>query len=592
MQPPVKGILLPMKPSRALAKQPVRTHRDEKAEKIQLLITLVLREYGAEHMAEVERLCLQILAIDVRHADALYILGMVSLKTGRFEVAERMMRRALAVNPNQPFYHFNLSNVLRALNRNEESLASLLHSLELKPDLVDALYNLGNVRMNEKKHEEAVTLYKRALAIKPDYVDAMCNLGGAYRQMLRLDEAVEVFQEALNLAPQNPDLYCNLGDALHAQGKLAEAVKFYNRTLELNPNHFKACNCLCNANFDLGNLAESVSWCERTLAIKPDFGDALMNQCLLQLLLGDFANGWRNYEVRWKVYPPRVFNEPLWLGAPLNGASIVLYAEQGLGDSLQFLRYAPMVAAAGGRVILDLPANLRRLAAQTPGISAVVATGEPLPPFVCRTPLMSLPLAFGTTVETIPAPVPYLFAPQEALQTAAALNWPKTGLRVGIAWTGNPSHPKNRARSVPLDLLSTLFDLEGVHFFSLQIGAPEAELKARKTRVIDLEPFTRDMADTAAQMMQMDLILTIDTSMAHLAGALGRPLWVMLNKVPDWRWLLEREDCPWYPNARLLRQPRQGDWPAVIERVRAELVELAARKKAAALPLATPASNL
>jgi tetratricopeptide (TPR) repeat protein len=565
--------------SRAVAKPPVKPHRAEKAEQIQLMMTLVLREFSAGRMAEVERFCLQILALDARHADALYILGMASSKTGRFEVAERMFRHALAVNPNQPFYHFNLSNTLRALNRNEESAASLERSLELKPDLVEAMFNKGILRMSEKKPEEAIDLYKRALTIKPDYVEALCNLGCAYRQLKRLDEAVETFQKALALSPQNADLYCNLGDALHAQGKVAEAVELYNQTLALNPKHFKAANCLCNAHFDLGHLAESVFWCERTLALKPDFGDALMNQCMLQLLLGDYANGWRNYEVRWKVYTPRVFSEPLWLGAPLNGASIVLYAEQGLGDSLQFLRYVPLVAAAGGRVILDLPANLRRLAAQTPGLDALVATGETLPPFAFRCPLMSLPLALGTTVDTIPARVPYLFAPQEALAAAAALNWPAAGLRVGIAWTGNPSHPKNRARSVPLDLLATLFDLEGVHFFSLQMGAPEAELVARKTHAVDLEPFTQDMADTAAQMMQMDLILSIDTSIAHLAGALGRPLWVMLNKLPDWRWLLEREDSPWYLTARLIRQPRQGDWPAVIERVRAELAELAAKKR-------------
>jgi tetratricopeptide (TPR) repeat protein len=581
-----------MKPARAFAQQPHRSPHDEKAEKIQLLMAMVLREYGAEHMAEVERLCLQILALNVHHADALYILGMASFKTGRFDVAERMIRRALAVHPQQPYYHFNLSNVLRALDRMEESQVSLQRALELKPDMVDALYNMGNYRMSEKKQEEAIAFYKRALAVKPDYVDALVNLGGAYRQLMRLDEAVDTFQKALALVPENADYHCNLGDALHVQGKIPEAIEFYKQTLALNPKHFKACNCLCNANFDLGNLAESVHWCEQALAIQPDFGDALMNQCLLQLLLGDYANGWRNYEVRWKVYPPRAFNEPLWQGTPLNGASIVLYAEQGLGDSLQFLRYAPMVAAAGGRVILDLPANLRRLAAQLPGISALVATGEPLPPFTWRCPLMSLPLALGTTIESIPAPVPYLSAPPEALAAAAALDWPATGLRVGIAWTGNPSHPKNRARSVPLDLLATLFDLEDVHFFSLQIGTPEAELKARKTRAVDLEPFTKDMADTAAQMMQMDLILSIDTSMAHLAGALGRPVWVMLNKVADWRWLLERDDCPWYPNARLIRQPRQGDWHGVIERVRAELTELAARKKVAESSPANPASNL
>ena len=191
---------------------------------------------------------------------------------------------------------------------------------------------------------------------------------------------------------------------------------------------------------------------------------------------------------------------------------------------------------------------------------------------------MSLPLAFGTTVETIPAQVPYLYAPQEALQKAAALGWPEKGLRVGVAWTGNPSHPKNRFRSVPLELLAKLFDLEGVHFYSLQLGEAAAELAALKTGVADLSAATGDMADTAAQMARMDLIISIDTSMAHLAGALGRPLWVLLCHTPDWRWLLEREDCPWYPTARLFRQSQPGDWEAVIERVRGELAALAQQK--------------
>jgi tetratricopeptide (TPR) repeat protein len=568
-----------------LARQPARSRSNGKPEKIQALMTQLLREYDAGRMAEVERLCLQVLAIDVRHADALYVLGMTSYKNGRYEVAERMIRRAIAVNPRQPFYHSNLGNALRFQGKFEEAAACCERALELKPDHEEACYNLGNALLSQKKLEEAAVLYRRALTIKPNYADALCNLGAVCRQQNKLDEAIEYFRKALALAPEYADLHCNLGDALHGQGKLEEAVGWYKSTLKLNPEHHKASNCLCNANFDLGHLAESVAWCERALAIKPDFGDALMNQCLLQLLVGDFASGWRNYEVRWKVYTPRVFKEPLWLGAPLKGESIVLYAEQGLGDSLQFLRYVPLVQAAGGRVILDLPANLRRLGTQIPGLAALTSIGEQLPPFVCRCPLMSLPLACGTTLETIPARVPYLFAPPEALETAAALCWPATGLRVGIAWTGNPGHPKNHARSVPLELLETLFDLEGVHFFSLQMGEAAAELAARKTRVTDLAPATKDMADTAAQMMQMDLILTIDTAMAHLAGALGRPLWVLLCHPPDWRWLLEREDCPWYPTARLFRQPKQGDWPSVIDKVRSELLKLGAEKQAAQLSM-------
>jgi tetratricopeptide (TPR) repeat protein len=569
--------------SSLLAKPSARNPRNEKAEKIHILFTLALREYNAGRMAEVERACLQILSIDVRHADGLYLLGMAGFRTERFELAERMIRRAIAVNPKQPFYHSNLGNALRAQNKLDEARGSFERAIEIDPNNHESCYNLGNILLTQKKHDEAAASYKRALAIKPGYVDALCNLGAVYRQQNKLDEAIDCFERALALKSDHPDLCCNLGDALHGQGKVEQAVVWYKRTLVLDSNHYKACNCLCNANFDLGNLDESVAWCNRTLAIKPDYGDALMNQCLLQLLQGDYAAGWRNYEVRWKVYTPRLFAQPLWLGAELKGARILLYAEQGLGDSLQFLRYVPMVQAAGGRVMLDLPANLRRIAAELPGLAALMSTGEPLPPFDCRCPLMSLPLAFGTTLETIPARTPYLAAPPKALATAANLSWPASGLRVGIAWTGNPSHPKNRARSIPLELLEPLFGLEGIHFFSLQMGPAAAELAARKTSVIDLAPVTGDMADTAAQMANLDVVISIDTSMAHLAGALARPLWVLLSHTPDWRWLLDREDCPWYPTARLFRQQKQGDWTSVIEKVRVALLEQAAQKQSAQL---------
>lgn len=543
-------------------------------------MALALREYHAERMSEVERLCLQILAFDTGHASGLYLLGMAGFKTKRYEMAERMIRRAIAVNPNHPYYHSNLGNALRAQNKLDEAVACYERALQIKPDHEEACYNLGNALLTQKKMDEAIAVYKRALQIKPDYVDALCNLGSAYRQQKRLTEAIDCFERALSLAPRHADLNCNLGDAFHAQGKVDEAIGCYKRTLELNPEHSKACNCLCNAYFDKGDLALSTAWCERALALEPDFGDARMNQCLLQLLQGDYVNGWRNYEVRWKVYTARTSSQPLWLGAPLKGARILLHAEQGLGDSLQFLRYVPLVQAAGGRVMLDLPSKLHRLVAHLPGILALVNTGGPLPYFDCHCPLMSLPLALGTTLETVPARVPYLSVPPEALTSAAALPWPALGLKVGLAWTGNPDHPKNRFRSVPLELLETLFDLPGVHFSSLQMGPATAELAARKLPITDLAPITGDMADTAAQMAHLDLVITIDTSMAHLAGALARPVWVLLGHSPDWRWLMDREDSPWYPTARLFRQPTHGDWPSVIARVRTALKELATKEQA------------
>lgn len=563
----------------AIARKPSRPAAIEQSEKIQVLFALAVREYNAEHMAEVERICLQILAFDVRHADSLYLLGMAGYKTERFQMAERMIRRAIAVNPHQAYYQSNLGNVLKALGKMDEAIACFERALDIKPDHEEACYNLGNTYLAQKRFEEAAAAYKRALQIKPDYVDALCNLGSAYRQQKKLDEAVHSFEQALALAPEYADLCCNLGDALHAQGKVDEAIGWYRRTLELDAKHHKACNCMCNAFFDKGDLAESTIWCERALALVPDYGDARMNQCLLQLLQGDYVNGWRNYETRWKVYTPRTSPQPLWLGVPLRGARILLHAEQGLGDSLQFLRYVPLVQAAGGRVMLDLPSKLHRLAAQIPGILALAKTGDPLPYFDCHCPLMSLPLALGTTLETVPAVVPYLSVPPEARDAAAMLPWPDCGLRVGLAWTGNPDHPKNHFRSVPFELLEPLLNLEGVHFFSLQMGPGAEELAARKLPITDLAPVTGDMADTAAHMAHLDLIVTIDTSMAHLAGALARPVWVLLGHSPDWRWLLDREDSPWYPTARLFRQPAHGDWLSVIARVRMAIERLAAQKQ-------------
>jgi tetratricopeptide (TPR) repeat protein len=538
-------------------------------------------------MAEAERLCLQVLSIDVRHADALYLLGMIAYKTGRFPVAAAMIRRAIAVNPRQPYYHSNLGNALCAQDKLDQAIPCFERALQIDPNHAEASYNLGNVFREQKKYDRALACYRQALAVKPDYIDAMCNLGIVYGLQNKLDLAAATFEHALILAPDRADLVCNLADVFHTQGNPAQAVPLFERALALKPDQYKASNCLCNACFDLGDLARSIAWNQRTLAIKPDYAEALMNKALLELLQGDYASGWRDYEVRWKVYKPRLFTQSaphLWSGQPLRGARILLHDEQGLGDSLQFFRYVPMVIEAGGAVVLGVPAKLSRIAALIPGIE-LVKNNDPLPPFEFHCPLLSLPLAFGATLQTIPAQIPYLAVPAEALQKAAALSWPASGLRVGLAWSGNPNHPKNRTRSIPLALLAPLFKLEGVHFFSLQMGSAAAELETIQAAITDLAPLTGDMADTAAQMAHLDLIISIDTSIAHLAGALGKPVWVLLARLPDWRWLLDREDSPWYPTARLFRQKNSGDWPPVVEKLRTALEELAAQKISAQFPV-------
>jgi hypothetical protein len=259
------------------------------------------------------------------------------------------------------------------------------------------------------------------------------------------------------------------------------------------------------------------------------------------------------------------------MGEPLQGGRILLHAEQGLGDTLQFLRYVPMVQAAGGSVVLAVQSAVRRLAAELPGVAGVVCEGDAAPVVDWQCPLLSLPLAFGTEIDTIPAQVPYISVPEEALPKAATIEWPTTGLRVGIVWAGRATHTKDRYRSIPLPLFEGLFGMEGVHFFSLQMGPEAEQLAATEARVTDLTRGIEDMADTAALMTHLDLVLAVDTSVAHLAGALGKKVWVMLPLAPDWRWMLDRKDSPWYPSMRLFRQTRFEDWETVLDEVRSAL---------------------
>ncbi|MGB7983925.1 MAG: tetratricopeptide repeat protein [Terracidiphilus sp.] len=424
---------------------------------------------------------------------------------------------------------------------------------------------------------EAVACYQRALALRPECAELENNLGVALEAQGSLEEAVNAYRRALEQRPEYAEARFNLGNVDWKRGNLQAAVESYRRVLAAHPNHVEAhCN-LGSILHDQGSFDAARLCYERALEIQPDSAYAAWNRSLLQLLHGDFASGWRNFEARRRTKSsPRHFPEPLWRGQPLDGARILLHAEQGLGDTIQFLRYLPMVQASGGSVVLCLPTRLRRIARLLRGVESLVATGEPLPPFDCQIPLMSLPLVFGTNLENIPARVPYLNIPEDTSRAASRLVWPATGLRVGIAWAGSPSHAKDRFRSMPFSVLAPLLRVEGVHFFSLQMGPASRQLAAAAGNLTDLAPFTSDLADTAAQMAHLDLVITVDTCIAHLAGALAVPVWTLLGYAADWRWLLNRDDSPWYPTMRLFRQPSLGAWHAVMEEVRAALVERAA----------------
>jgi len=508
---------------------------------IQSLMELALRQYAAGAFTEAERTCLNILALDVRHADCLYLLGIIGYRTGRFPMAVAMIRRAIAINGEQASYHCDLGSALQMQGKFDEAVASFERALAIQPDYPEAAFNLGNAHRAQGDLVQASAAFQRALAMKPDYLEAWNNLGLVLQDQGLLDEAAACFERARSLIPEEPEAPYNLGRLRHLQSRYAEAATLY----------------------------------EQALALRPGYTDAHRNLALIQLLHGDYAPGWRNYEWRdQQPDGPRQFQQPRWHGEPLGGARILLHAEQGLGDTLQFLRFVPIVQAAGGTVILDIPKRLRRLAEQLPGIAAQVDTGDPLPPFDCHCPLMSLPQVLGITLEAIPAQVPYLTIPIAAVEKAATLPWSQAGLRVGLAWAGSPANPRDRFRSISLSLLDPLLGIKGVQFFSLQMGAPAVQLAGIDAHIADLEPVTADMADTAAQIAQLDLVISVDTAVVHLAGALAKPVWVLLPFAPDWRWMLDREDSPWYPTARLFRQPEANNWESVVSAVRAELAGL------------------
>jgi tetratricopeptide (TPR) repeat protein len=420
---------------------------------------------------------------------------------------------------------------------------------------------------------EASRLCLEILTIDERHADSLHLLGVIALQTGKYPIAAQLIGQAISINPKDPAYYLNFGALLQKLGRVEQAVQCYQEALALKPQYLEVHNSLGHALQSLGRLDEADDQYERALALDPNFADARVNRALLQLLTGDFRSGWRNYEWRWRLLKPRSCAQPLWRGELLDGARILLYAEQGLGDCLQFLRYLPMVQAAGGTVVLEVPPSLHRIAAQLPGITLLTDAEDASGLLDWHCPLMSLPLVFDTALENIPTPL-LLSIPEEARRVAAGRSWPDKGVkgvRVGLVWAGSPTHQKDRYRSMPLSQLEPLFRVAGVHLYSLQMGEAGAQLAKMSAEIVDLTPAIDDMADTAALIAHLDLVLCVDTSVAHLAASLGKPVWLMLPFAPDWRWLLNRNDSPWYPTMRLFRQATLGDWSSVVHEVRTAL---------------------
>ncbi len=509
------------------------------------LLSRALRAHRCGELAQAERLYNAVLQYHPDNFDALHGLGQLHCRRGRLDTALVLIQTALRNGANRADGFASLGLVFHLLGRFKEALISYDEGLALDPGNGELLNRRGVALLELGRPLDALESFERLLAIDPDHLDALGNYGNALIKLNRPAEAIAAYDRALAVVPENAGLLTNRAVALRRLDRPHEALMSASRALVGTPNFAQA------------RFVESVA----------------------RLTLGDFAAGWRGYEARWSVgllaSQRRGFTAPLWSGQEaLNGKTILLHAEQGFGDTIQFVRYAALVAARGAaKVIIEVQRELVPLLTGMAGATAVLARGEPLPAFDLHCPLLSLPLAFATELGTIPARIPYLAAPQASIAV-----WrdrlPRRRPLIGLAWSGDRIHDNDLNRSIGLEMLAPLLDLPEVAFVSLQhdIRGRDLPVLAKLPNLQRLESRFSDFADTAAAISLVDAVVSVDTAVAHVAGAIGKPLLLLLPFAADFRWLRERLDTPWYPTARLYRQPKFGDWDSVIATLRQDLL--------------------
>jgi tetratricopeptide (TPR) repeat protein len=541
-------------------------------------------------------------------------LGIILQACGRFGEAVTSYNKAIAIKPDYTNAHNNLGNALQQLGRFDDAIISFNKVITIKPGLAEAHYSLGNTYKDSGQLDEAVTSYSKAISIKPDYAEAYSNLGNALNRLEKPDRAIVSLNKSIAINPSFAEAHYNLGNTLKELQKLDEAMESYRNAIIIKPDFSEAYSNLGNIFNELGRLDEAVSCHNKALAIKPDFAmghynlgldlkelkhldealasydkaisiepnyaEAYWNKSLILLLCGDFENGWKLYEWRWKnengdsSKHKRTFTQPLWLGAEtLKDKIVLLHSEQGLGDTIQFFRYAKLVKALGARVIMEVPKPLVSLLQGLGGVDELVEKGEPLPYFDYYCPLMSLPLAFKTELNTIPSLTSYLQSDNKKVAKWKERLGEKTSLRIGLVWNGSAEFIKyDYKRSITLDALMKYLP-DQFEYVCLQNKIRDTDKDALKKSTIKyFGAEINDFTENAALCEVMDLVISVDTSVAHLSGALGKPTWVLLPYVPDWRWMLDRDDSPWYGSTKLYRQFNDRKWEPVLQRLVEDLI--------------------
>jgi tetratricopeptide (TPR) repeat protein len=525
-------------------------------------------------LREAEKLYTRALKVAPDNFDALHLLGLIKAQSGQMGEAYRLMSAALKINPNVPDVLINFANVLHGLKRDDDALACIDKALALRPGDPDALLYRGNALNALDRPNEALGCFEAVLAHNPGHRDALLNRGVARAALGHFEQALADFAAVLARAPRDAEALYNRGTALIELRRHADALDALDHALHSSPQHLRAWNNRGRALQALNRHEEAVASFDKALAVDRGYGDAHFNAAMSLLTCGNLQRGFAEYEWRWKrtgmTDARRGYRGRLWLGEfPIDRRTILLSAEQGLGDTIQFVRYAPALARMGAHVILEVQPELKGLLSAVDGVTSCHARGDTLPAYDLYCPLGSLPLAMNTELSTIPADIPYLHAGEQAIAKWRSTIEALPGKRVALAWAGHARHANDRNRSIDLQLLESLIACEGVSFFSIQreLRGNDAATLAR-LGIRDFGPQLADMTDTAAILALADLLISVDTSVVHLAGAMGREAWVMLPFTPDWRWTLANEHSPWYPTVQLFRQREPGDWPGVIASVR------------------------
>ncbi len=472
---------------------------------------------------------------------ALAVAGAIRLDQSNLQEATALLRQAVTADDGLLDARVNLCEALRQSDALADALILAEDTVSLFPAMAPAWNALGTVKYDRRDYTGALEACDTALSLEPENADAALNRGNALARLYRLDEAAVALETVVAQQPDNPTALVNLGGVRQALGDVDGALASFNQALEIDPGH----------------------------------ADGIWNRGLVRLLTGDLAGGFTDYEVRWRLpeFTARHADIPLWDGGPLDGKTILVHSEQGYGDTLQFVRYAPLLADKGATVIVETHAPLLRLLSLVEGVSLVITRGEDAPAVDLQTPVMSLPYFFKTGAGSIPARVPYLkLGPDVGIDLGAVDD--ETPM-IGFAWAGRPTHKNDLNRSIPLNDFKSLVSGSDAMWASLQFDDRGVELSETDWGgdVIDLRLQVHDFAESATSIAALDLVITVDTAVAHLAGALGKPVWVLLPFAPDWRWQLHRDDSPWYPSARLFRQPKIGDWDSVLKEVAAALAE-------------------